>query len=206
MVRHQSPMLSWEQADGLKTQSRFLPYPQARKRGKGRTGFFGIRPRLTPRQGMTKKTELHTTATLARLFTGLAGRTTIRSWLATGRLKPIGLGGEGRLMEFEQGQLQKLRHELLNEKSSRLATAFAAGAPDGAGLSDEQLLDGHSNEGLSPEQRAFYWPEISRRMGSSVTFRKFMEFHQANKASLMKKQHQSFGNTYNRQNGRTEKR
>lgn len=155
---------------------------------------------------MTKKTELHTTATLARFFTGLAGRTTIRSWLATGRLKPTGLGGEGRIMEFEQGHLIKLRNEVLNEKSSRLASAFSAGATDGAGLTDEQLLDGHSNEALSPEQRSSFWPEISKRMQASITFRKFMDFHQATKANSMKKQHQNFGNIYNRQDGRTEKR
>lgn len=154
---------------------------------------------------MIRKKEMHTLATLSRYFNGLAGRTTLRSWLSTGRLNTTSTGGEGRLMEFDSQELQKLRMELINERSARLATAFNSGSNQGAGMSDEQLLDGYTNASLSPEQRGTLWPEIGRRMAESVSFRKFMDFHQAQKAEANRHANERFGNYYNVRDGRTER-
>jgi hypothetical protein len=109
-------------------------------------------------------------------------------------------------MEFDSQELQKLRTELICEQSARLATAFNSGTNQGAGMSDEQLLDGYTNATLSPEQRGSLWPEIGRRMAESVSFRKFMDFHQAQKAEANRRANERFGNTYNARDGRTEKR
>ena len=155
---------------------------------------------------MIRKKEIHTLATLSRYFTGLAGRTTLRSWLSTGRLNTTSTGGEGRLMEFDSQELQKLRAELICERSARLATAFSSGSNQGAGMSDEELLDAYSNKGYSSEQRGSLWPEIGRRMAESVSFRKFMDFHQAQKAEANRHANERFGNIYNSRDGRTEKR
>ena len=155
---------------------------------------------------MIRKKEIHTLATLSRYFIGLAGRTTLRSWLSTGRLNTTSTGGEGRLMEFDSQELQKLRMELINERSARLATAFSSGSNQGAGLSDEELLDGYTNKSFSPEQRGSLWPEIGKRMAESVSFRKFMDFHQAQKAEANRYANERFGNIYNARDGRTEKK
>ena len=79
---------------------------------------------------MIRKKEIHTLATLSRYFTGLAGRTTLRSWLSTGRLNTTSTGGEGRGDRFvnrKKGGRGAVEEIFANAHTSSLSLAQRLG-------------------------------------------------------------------------------